>query len=49
MSCLDKSEKKMLLKLICKEQLHMIARDNLNYESVKYKKLEALKVKIKDM
>ena len=49
MSCLDKDEKKMLLKLICKEQIHMIARDNLNYESMKYKKLEALKVKIKDM
>lgn len=49
MSLLDKNEKILILKLIGKEQLHMLSKDNLNYESVKYKKLEALKVRIKDM
>lgn len=43
-----KEEKKILLELICNEQVHMIIKDNTRYESDKYKKLEELKVKIKD-
>ena len=46
---LSKEEKKLLLELICNEQVHMIIRDNTKYESEKYVKLEELKVKIKDM
>ena len=45
---LNKEEKKLLLKLICNEQVHMIIKDHTKYESDKYKKLEELKVKIKD-
>lgn len=44
----DKEEKKMLLELISNEQIHMIIKYN-RYESDKYKKLEELKVKIKDL
>ena len=46
---LTKEEKKMLIELICNEQTHMIVKDHTKYESDKYKKLEELKVKIKDM
>ena len=46
---LTKEEKKMLIELICNEQTHMIIKDHTKYESEKYKKLEELKVKIKDM
>lgn len=46
---LSKEEKKLLLELICDEQVHMIIKDNTKYESEKYVKLEELKVKIKDM
>ena len=35
--------------LICNEQTHMIIKEHTKYESDKYKKLEELKVKIKDM
>ena len=45
---LNKEEKKLLLGLICNEQVHMIIKDHTKYESDKYKKLEELKVKIKD-
>ena len=45
---LTKEEKKMLIELICNEQTHMIIKDHTKYESDKYKKLEKLKVKIKD-
>ena len=44
-----KEEKKILIELICNEQTHMIIKDQTKYESEKYKKLEELKVKIKDM
>lgn len=44
-----KEEKKILLELICNEQVHMIIKDNTRYSSDKYKNLEELKVKIKDM
>ena len=45
---LNKEEKKLLLELICNEQTHMIIKDNTKYDSDKYKKLEELKVKVKD-
>ena len=45
---LTKEEKKMLIELICNEQTHMIVKDHTKYDSDKYKKLEELKVKIKD-
>ena len=46
---INKEEKKLLIELICNEQTHMIIKDNKKYESEKYRKLEELKVKIKDM
>ena len=46
---LNKEEKKVLIELICNEQTHMIIKDHTKYESDKYKKLEKLKVKIKDL
>lgn len=46
---LTKEEKKMIIELICNEQTHMIIKDHTKYESDKYKKLEGLKVKIKDV
>ena len=45
----DKEEKKVLLELICNEQVHMIIKDHTKYNSDKYQKLEELKVKIKDI
>lgn len=44
-----REEKKMLIELICNEQTHIIIKDHTKYESDKYKKLEELKVKIKDI
>ena len=46
---INKEEKKLLSELICNEQTHMIIKDHTKYESDKYKKLEELKVKIKDI
>lgn len=46
---IDKEEKKILIELICNEQTHMIIKDHTKYDSEKYKKLEELKVKIKDI
>ena len=46
---MNKEDKKLLLELICNEQVHMIVKDHTKYESDKYKKLEELKVKIKDI
>lgn len=46
---MNKEEKKMLLELICNEQVHMIIKNHNKYCSDKYKSLEKLKVKIKDM
>ena len=46
---INKEEKKILLELICNEQIHMIIKDHTKYESEKYKILEELNVKIKDM
>lgn len=45
----NKDERKILIELICNEQTHMIIKDHTKYMSDKYNKLEALKVKIKDM
>lgn len=46
---ITKEEKKILIELICNEQTHMIVKDHTKYESDKYKKLEELKIKIKDL
>lgn len=46
---LSKDDKKIMIELICNEQTYMIIKDHTKYESEKYKKLEELKVKIKDM
>lgn len=42
-------EKELLLDLICEKQIHIILKNHEDYESKKYRKLEELKVKIKDM
>lgn len=46
---LKKEEKKLIMELICNEQIYMIIKDHKNFESNKYKRLEELKVKIKNM
>ena len=46
---MNKGEKKILLDLICNEQIHMIIKDSTKYDSDKYKKLEEMKIKIKDL
>lgn len=45
---MTKEDKKILIELISNEQIHMIMKDHTKYESDKYKKLEELKVKVKD-
>lgn len=45
----SKEEKKVLLELIGNEQIHIIIKDSNKYSSEKYKKLEELKIKIKDL
>ena len=44
-----KEEKKLLMELICNEQIHMIIKNHTRYDSDKYKQLEELKIKIKDL
>lgn len=46
---LTKEDQKILIELICNEQIHMIIKNNTKYGADKYIKLEELKVKIKDM
>ena len=46
---MNKEDKKLIIELICNEQTHMIIKYHTKYESEKYKKLEELKVKIKDL
>ena len=46
---ISKREKKMLIELICNEQTRMIVEDHTQYDSDRYRDLEILKVKIKDM
>lgn len=41
-------EREILIKLICNEQIHMIVKHPERYDTDVYKKLEELKVKIKD-
>lgn len=48
-SIFTKDEEKLLLELISNEQIQMIIKDCNKYESEKYKKLEELKIKIKDL
>ena len=43
------NEKKLLIDLICKEQTEIIVEDHSQYDSDRYKALEELKVKIKDI
>ena len=45
----SKEERKILIELISNEQIHMIIKDHAKYKSDKYKTLEKLKVKVKDM
>lgn len=45
----NEEEKKILLKLIGNEQIHMLLKENKEYESEKYVRLEELKIKIKDL
>jgi hypothetical protein len=49
MEKLNKEDKNIIIKLICCEQTKMIMKDPARYECEKYKKLEELKVKIKDL
>ena len=45
----SEKEKGLLLELICFEQLNMVTKDHEQYNSDKYKELEELKVKIKNL
>lgn len=45
----SKEERRILIELISNEQIHMIIKDHAKYKSDKYKALEKLKVKVKDM
>ena len=42
-------EKNLIVELICNEQTHMIMKDHTRYDTEKYKELEALKIKIKNL
>ena len=46
---MTKEDKKLLIELICSEQTKVIVKDHTKYESDRYKHLEELKVRIKDM
>ena len=49
MDKLTQVDRKLLLDLICNEQVRMIVKDCHSYESDRYKKLERLKIAVKDM
>lgn len=49
MKTFSDKERKLLIELIGNEQIHMILKNQNKYNSDKYKALEKLKVKIKDM
>lgn len=49
MKSFTKEERKLLIQLICNEQIHMIIKNKDKYESGKYINLEKIKVKIKNM
>ncbi len=42
-------EKELLIEIICEKQTKMIVRDPSKYQSEKYRMLECVKVKIKDL
>ena len=42
-------EKNLIVELICNEQTHMIIKDHTRYDTEKYKELEVLKIKIKNL
>ena len=44
----SKKEKEILIELICNEQTHMIIKNPESYDTPKYRRLEELKVKIKN-
>ena len=46
---LKNTEKSLLVELICNEQTQMLMRDKNAYNHEKYKNLELIKVKVKDM
>lgn len=46
---LSEDEKNILIELISNEQIHMIIKNSSRYQTDKYKHLEALKIKVKDM
>lgn len=46
---LGKDEKKAIIELICNEQTHMIMKDHTKFDSDKYRELEELKIKIKNL
>lgn len=46
---LTKDDKKTIIELICDKQTQIIVKDHNKYDSYKYKHLEALKIRIKDM
>ena len=49
MNIITNDDKKLLLDLICAEQVNMIIADHTSYESEKYKRLEHIKVLVKDI
>ena len=46
---ISKEDKKVLINLICKEQVEMIIKDSMLFTSDYYNQLEKLKVDIKDL
>ena len=46
---LKNAEKTILVELICQEQTQMLRKDKEAYNHDKYKNLEMIKVKVKDM
>lgn len=46
---LNNEERKILIELICNEQSHMIKDDHMTHASEKYKLLESLKIKVKEL
>lgn len=46
---LTKEDRKAIIELICDKQTQIIVKDHSKYNSSKYKYLEALKIRVKDM
>lgn len=44
-----KNNKKLLLELICDEQIRMLEKDSHKYKSKKYRQLEELKIILNDL